>query len=98
MPQLVDQIANRLVEVHFLDHSAAVVEAHEAAERETDQARLELADELDLGAQFFIWEVATAAAGFFLAGLGFANIFPLVFSLVITVCLTAPAWLSARSS
>jgi transaldolase / glucose-6-phosphate isomerase len=28
--------------------------------------RLELADELDLGAQFFIWEVATAAAGFFL--------------------------------
>jgi transaldolase/glucose-6-phosphate isomerase len=29
-------------------------------------ARLELADELDLGAQFFLWEVATAAAGFFL--------------------------------
>jgi glucose-6-phosphate isomerase len=28
--------------------------------------RLELADELDLGAQFFVWEVATAAAGFFL--------------------------------
>jgi len=28
--------------------------------------RLELADELDLGAQFFLWEVATAAAGFFL--------------------------------
>ena len=28
--------------------------------------RLELADELDLGAQFFIWEVATATAGFFL--------------------------------
>jgi transaldolase/glucose-6-phosphate isomerase len=28
--------------------------------------RLELADELDLGGQFFIWEVATAAAGFFL--------------------------------
>jgi transaldolase/glucose-6-phosphate isomerase len=28
--------------------------------------RLELADEFDLGAQFFIWEVATAAAGFFL--------------------------------
>jgi transaldolase/glucose-6-phosphate isomerase len=28
--------------------------------------RLELADELDLGAQFFLWEVATAAAGYFL--------------------------------
>lgn len=28
--------------------------------------RLELADELDLGAQFFLWEVATAAAGCFL--------------------------------
>jgi transaldolase/glucose-6-phosphate isomerase len=28
--------------------------------------RLELADELDLGAQFFLWEIATAAAGFFL--------------------------------
>ncbi|MDE2142537.1 MAG: bifunctional transaldolase/phosoglucose isomerase [Elusimicrobia bacterium] len=28
--------------------------------------RLELADELDLGAQFFIWEVATATAGYFL--------------------------------
>ncbi|MFI5362634.1 MAG: bifunctional transaldolase/phosoglucose isomerase [Elusimicrobiota bacterium] len=28
--------------------------------------RLELADELDLGAQFFLWEVATAAAGFLL--------------------------------
>jgi transaldolase/glucose-6-phosphate isomerase len=28
--------------------------------------RLELADELDLGAQFFIWEVATAAAGYLL--------------------------------
>jgi hypothetical protein len=28
--------------------------------------RLELADELDLGAQFFIWEIATAAAGYFL--------------------------------
>ena len=28
--------------------------------------RLELADELDLGAQFFVWEVATAVAGFFL--------------------------------
>ena len=28
--------------------------------------RLERADELDLGAQFFLWEVATATAGFFL--------------------------------
>ncbi len=28
--------------------------------------RLELADELDLGAQFFLWEIATAAAGYFL--------------------------------
>jgi transaldolase/glucose-6-phosphate isomerase len=28
--------------------------------------RLEFADALDLGAQFFIWEVATAAAGYFL--------------------------------
>jgi transaldolase/glucose-6-phosphate isomerase len=28
--------------------------------------RLEMNDELDLGAQFFVWEVATAAAGYFL--------------------------------
>jgi glucose-6-phosphate isomerase len=28
--------------------------------------RLELADELDLGTQFFLWEIATAAAGFIL--------------------------------
>lgn len=28
--------------------------------------RLELADETDLGAQFFVWEVATAVAGYFL--------------------------------
>jgi len=28
--------------------------------------RLELADELDLAAQFFVWEIATAAAGLFL--------------------------------
>lgn len=56
------------VRVSLKGHADVVVDKKLAALEQAGQpvVRLELSDALDLGAQFFLWEVATAAAGYFL--------------------------------
>ncbi|NNN07453.1 MAG: bifunctional transaldolase/phosoglucose isomerase [Elusimicrobia bacterium] len=56
------------VRVTLKGHADAAVDKKLAALEQSGHpvVRLELSDPLDLGAQFFVWEVATAAAGYFL--------------------------------
>ena len=56
------------VSVTLKDHRDAAADKKLAALEQAGHpvVRLELADALDLGAQFLLWEIATAAAGFFL--------------------------------